>query len=564
LAKEEEIAMTSHEKFLAACSQWEQDFQTGGRTKQSGKFVTTSSLEVPPLCWPEDQACTDAYVEKLGFPGQYPYTRGIHSSMYRGKPWTMRQFSGFAGPEETNARYRYIIEQGGEGLSVAFDLPTLMGRDPDDPWSAGEVGKCGVSIASLQDMEILFKDIPLGKITTSMTINAPAAIIWAMFIAAAEKQGWKRADLGGTIQNDILKEYIAQKEFIYPPRPSVKLVVDTIEFAAREMPRWHPVSISGYHIREAGSTAVQELAFTLADGFAYVEACLKRGLKVDEFAPRLSFFFNSHLDFFEEIGKFRAARRIWSRHMKEKYSAQDERSMQCRFHSQTAGCSLTAQQPEVNLIRTATEALAAVLGGTQSLHTNSIDETLALPSEKAVTLAMRTQQVLRHEVMAGAPIDPLGGSYYVEWMTDKMEEGAENYFSRIEAMGGVIPAIESGYFQREIARAASIYQQEIDSGNRIIVGVNKYQIENEQIEIPILKIEAANIQRQQSEKLNDLRRQRDAQRVQECLDQIKSAAEREENVMPHLIAAAHAYCTLGEMVNVLREVYSDYEEPVTF
>ncbi|RPH94110.1 methylmalonyl-CoA mutase [candidate division KSB1 bacterium] len=556
--------MTSHEKFLAACSQWEQDFQTGGRTKQSGKFVTTSSLEVPPLCWPEDQACTDAYVEKLGFPGQYPYTRGIHSSMYRGKPWTMRQFSGFAGPEETNARYRYIIEQGGEGLSVAFDLPTLMGRDPDDPWSAGEVGKCGVSIASLQDMEILFKDIPLGKITTSMTINAPAAIIWAMFIAAAEKQGWKRADLGGTIQNDILKEYIAQKEFIYPPRPSVKLVVDTIEFAAREMPRWHPVSISGYHIREAGSTAVQELAFTLADGFAYVEACLKRGLKVDEFAPRLSFFFNSHLDFFEEIGKFRAARRIWSRHMKEKYSAQDERSMQCRFHSQTAGCSLTAQQPEVNLIRTATEALAAVLGGTQSLHTNSIDETLALPSEKAVTLAMRTQQVLRHEVMAGAPIDPLGGSYYVEWMTDKMEEGAENYFSRIEAMGGVIPAIESGYFQREIARAASIYQQEIDSGNRIIVGVNKYQIENEQIEIPILKIEAANIQRQQSEKLNDLRRQRDAQRVQECLDQIKSAAEREENVMPHLIAAAHAYCTLGEMVNVLREVYSDYEEPVTF
>jgi methylmalonyl-CoA mutase N-terminal domain/subunit len=484
--------------------------------------------------------------------------------MYRGKPWTMRQFSGFASPEATNERYRYILAQGGEGLSVAFDLPTLMGRDPDSPWSLGEVGKCGVSVASLEDMEILFKDIPLGKITTSMTINGPAAIIWAMFIAAAEKQGWKREQLGGTIQNDILKEYIAQKEFIYPPRPSVKLVVDTIEFATHEMPKWNPVSISGYHIREAGSTAVQELAFTLADGFTYVEASIERGLDVDEFAPRLSHFFNSHLDFFEEIGKFRAARRIWAKHMRDKYGAKNERSLLCRFHTQTAGCSLTAQQPEVNLIRTGSQALAAILGGTQSLHTNSMDETLALPSEKAVTLAMRTQQVLREEIVAGAPIDPLGGSYFVEWMTDAMEEGAEKYFSRIESLGGVIPAIETGFFQREIANAAFVYQQEIDRAERGIIGVNRYQMEGEKIEIPILKIEENEIQAHQSGKLNALRQRRDNKRVQECLDHIKSAAERDQNVMPFLIDAAHAYCTLGEMVDVLKEVYSEYEEPVTF
>jgi methylmalonyl-CoA mutase N-terminal domain/subunit len=555
--------MTPLERLLAARRRWEQDFSEG-RVPSARRFMTTSSLEVPPLSWTEDPDQAETYMDKLGFPGQFPYTRGVHASMYRGKPWTMRQFSGFASPEETNLRYRYIIEQGGEGLSVAFDLPTLMGRDPDDPWSAGEVGKCGVSVASLEDMEILFKDIPMGKITTSMTINSPAAIIWAMFIAAAENQGWKRAELGGTIQNDILKEYIAQKEFIYPPRPSVKLVVDTIEFATRELPLWNPVSISGYHIREAGSTAIQELAFTLADGFAYVEAAIERGLDVDEFAPRLSHFFNSHLDFFEEIGKFRAARRIWSRHMRDRYGAKSERSLLCRFHTQTAGCSLTAQQPEVNLIRTATQALAGVLGGTQSLHTNSMDETLALPSEKAVTLAMRTQQVLRHEVVAGAPIDPLGGSYFVEWMTDTMEAGAEKYFERINAMGGVIPAIESGFFQREIANAAFIYQQEIDRGERVIVGVNKYVMENEQLEIPLLKIEAAEIQRHQSDKLSRLRRRRDARRAQECLDHIKLAAEREENVMPHLVAGAHAYCTLGEMVNVLKEVYSEYEEPVAF
>jgi methylmalonyl-CoA mutase, N-terminal domain len=556
--------MTPLEKLLSARRTWEKAYASGGRSLISNKFATTSGMEIPPLCWPEDPEQAAEYLNKLGFPGQFPFARGVHATMYRGKPWTMRQFSGFAGPEETNRRYRYIIEQGGEGLSVAFDLPTLMGRDPDDPWAAGEVGKCGVSVASLEDMETLFAGIPLGKITTSMTINGPAAIIWAFFIAAAENQGWKRAQLGGTLQNDILKEYIAQKEFIYPPKPSVKLVVDTIEFAAREMPLWNPVSVSGYHIREAGSTAVQELAFTLADGFTYVEETLARGLDIDGFAPRISYFFNSHLDLFEEIGKFRAARRIWAKHLRDRYGAKNDRSLLCRFHTQTAGCSLTAQQPEVNLIRTTTQALAGILGGTQSLHTNSMDETLALPSEKAVTLAMRTQQVIRHEILAGAPIDPLGGSYFVEWMTDKMEDGAEAYFTKIAALGGVIPAIESGFFQREIAAAAFAYQQEIDRGERIIVGVNKYQIEEGQLEIPILKIEAEQIQKQQSEKLQNLRRRRDALRVHECLDNIKAAAARDDNLMPHLIDGAHAFCTLGEMVDVLKDVYSEYEEPATF
>ncbi|MCC6477118.1 methylmalonyl-CoA mutase [bacterium] len=556
--------MTPLEKLLASRRRWETELNGKGRVEDARKFVTTSSTEVPPLTWSEDPTQAELYMEKLGFPGQFPFTRGVHASMYRGKSWTMRQFSGFATPEETNKRYRYILEQGGDGLSVAFDLPTLMGRDPDSEWSVGEVGKCGVSVASLEDAEILFKDIPLGKITTSMTINAPAAIIWAFYIAAAENQGFKREQLGGTLQNDILKEYIAQKEFIYPPKPSLKLVVDTIEFATREMPRFNPVSISGYHIREAGSTAVQELAFTLADGFAYVEAAIERGLDVDEFAPRLSHFFNSHLDFFEEIGKFRAARRIWAKRMRDRYHAKNERSWLCRFHTQTAGCSLQAQQPEVNLIRTATEALAAVLGGTQSLHTNSMDETLALPSEKAVTLAMRTQQVLRHEVMAGAPIDPLGGSYYVEWMTDKMEDGANRYFDKIEAMGGVVAGIESGYFQRELAQSALVYQMEIDRGERVIVGVNRFVQADEQIDIPILDIAEDQCRRGQIGKLDALRKRRDARAAREALDNIKLAAEKEENLMPHLIAGAHAYCTLGEMADILKEVYSEYEEPVTF
>ncbi len=556
--------MTALEKLLANRRAWERAYAEKGGVLAGKRFRTTSSVEVPPLVWPEDPAVAAEYNEKLGFPGQFPFTRGVHSSLYRGKLWTMRQFSGFGTPEETNERYKYLLCSGGTGLSVAFDLPTLMGRDADDTWAAGEVGKCGVSVSSLEDMETLFRDIPLGKITVSMTINAPAAIIWAMFIAASENQGWKRAVLGGTIQNDILKEYIAQKEFIFPPEPSVKLVVDTIEFAAREMPKWNPVSISGYHIREAGSTAVQELAFTLADGMAYVDATLARGLDIDEFAPRLSLFFNSHLDFFEEIGKFRAARRIWAKKMRGKYHARNERSLLCRFHTQTAGCSLTAQQPENNLMRVAFQALAGVLGGTQSLHTNSMDETLALPSEKAVKLALRTQQIIAHEILAGLPIDPLGGSYYVEAVTDAMEQGAEEYFRKIDALGGVIPAIEAGFFQREIARAAFTYQQEIERGERIIVGINEYVEEGEGIEIPILKIEEDKISEVQNRKLAALRKRRDAKRAQECLDNIKEATEKGENVMPYLIEAAHAYCTLGEMVRVLSEVYSEYEEPAFF
>ncbi|MFH1010446.1 MAG: methylmalonyl-CoA mutase family protein [bacterium] len=556
--------MTPLERLLANRRAWEKAYAEKGGVPAGKKFRTTSSVEVPPLAWPQESALAAAYNDKLGFPGQFPFTRGIHSSMYRGRLWTMRQFSGFATPEETNRRYKYLLASGGTGLSVAFDLPTLMGRDADDPWATGEVGKCGVAVSSLEDMETLFRDIPLGKITVSMTINAPAAIIWAMFIAAAENQGWKRHELGGTIQNDILKEYIAQKEFIFPPAPSVKLVVDTVEFATRQLPNWNPISISGYHIREAGSTAVQELAFTLADGMAYVEATLARGLDVDEFAPRLSFFFNSHLDFFEEIGKFRAARRIWAKKMRDKYRAKSERSLLCRFHTQTAGCSLTAQQPENNLMRVAFQGLAGVLGGTQSLHTNSMDETLALPSEKAVKLALRTQQIIAHEIVGGLPIDPLGGSYYVEAMTDAMEEGAEKYFRQIDALGGVVPAIEAGFFQKEIARAAFTYQKEIERNERIIVGVNDYVEEGEEIEILLLKVEEDEVGQVQNKKLVALRRRRDNKRAQECLDNLKEAAEKGENVMPHLIEGAHAYCTLGEMVRVLSEVYSEYEEPAFF
>ncbi|MBU1706719.1 methylmalonyl-CoA mutase [bacterium] len=556
--------MTPLEKLLASRHAWEKAYHDKGGIPAGKKFRTTSSVEVPPLVWSEEPALAADYNEKLGFPGQFPFTRGVHASMYRGKLWTMRQFSGFATPEETNRRYKYLLESGGTGLSVAFDLPTLMGRDADDPMSCGEVGKCGVAISSLKDMETLFQDIPLGKITTSMTINAPAAIIWAMFIAAAENQGWKRAELGGTIQNDILKEYIAQKEFIYPPEPSVKLVVDTIEFATREMPKWNPVSISGYHIREAGSTAVQELAFTLADGMAYVDATLERGLEIDEFAPRLSLFFNSHLDFFEEIGKFRAARRIWAKKMRDKYGAKKDRSLLCRFHTQTAGCSLTAQQPENNLMRVAYQALAGVLGGTQSLHCNSMDETLALPSEKAVKLSLRTQQIIAHEIFAGMPIDPLGGSYFVEAVTDAMEEGAEDYFQRIDALGGVVSAIEAGFFQREIAKAAFTYQKEIENNERIIVGVNDYIEDGGQLEIPIMKIEEDEVGQIQNRKLTELKQHRDEKHVQECLDNIKAVTEKGENVMSHLIDGAHAYCTLGEMVNVMAEVYSVYEEPAFF
>jgi len=526
------------------------------------KFITTSSVPVEPLVTPHNLDGTD-YVTDIGFPGEYPFTRGIHRNMYRGRLWTMRMFSGFATARETNQRYHFLWKKGQTGFSVAFDLPTLMGRDSDDPWSLGEVGKCGVAVCSLRDMEVLFDGIPMGKVSTSMTINSPAAILWAFYIAAAEKQGFKRAQLRGTIQNDILKEYIAQKEFIFPPEPSMKLVVDTIEFGTRELPEWNTISISGYHIREAGSTAVQELAFTLMDGFTYVEAAMARGLDVDEFAPRLSHFFNSHLDFFEEIAKFRAARRIVAKKMRHKYGAKDPRSWLCRFHTQTAGCSLTAQQPENNLMRTAFEALAGVLGGTQSLHTNSMDETHALPSEKAAKLALRTQQIIANEIGVANAIDPLGGSYYVESLTNQMEQGAEEYFEKIEAMGGMIPAIERGFPQREIAKAAYRYQQEIDKKERIIVGVNDYIDEEERIEIPILKIEPR-IEQEQQANLANVRRKRDSKRVQETLDNLRDAVRRDLNTMPFFVDCAHAYVTLGEMVQVLREEYGEYTEPSLF
>ena len=491
-------------------------------------------------------------------PGEFPYTRGIHSTMYRGKLWTMRQFSGFATPEETNRRYRYLLEQGQTGLSVAFDLPTLMGYDADHANSLGEVGKCGVSICSLADMETLFEGIPLGGVSVSMTINSPAAMIWAMYLAVAEKQGVAWRDLNGTLQNDILKEYIAQKEFIYPPRPSMRIVTDTIEFATREVPRYNPVSISGYHIREAGSTAAQELAFTLRDGFEYVDWALERGLLVDEFAPRLSFFFNSHSDFFEEIAKFRAARRIWARTLRDRYGARDERSTRLRFHAQTAGCSLTWQQPYNNVVRTATQALAAVLGGCQSLHTNSLDEAYALPSEQAVTLALRTQQIIAHET--GAPIvaDPLGGSYFLESLTDQLEAQAFAYIERIDAMGGMIPAIERSFPQGEIAEASFRYQQEVERGERLVVGVNAFT-QSDEPPIDLLQIDRA-AEEAQIGKLRALRASRKQSAVDKALDHLRRAADEDRNTMPALLDCVRAYTTLGEMCDALRERFGVWVE----
>ena len=525
--------------------------------ERSGPFVTASSRPIRRLYDPSDTSEID-YERDLGSPGAYPYTRGIHETGYRGKMWTMRMFAGFGSAEETNARFRYLLSQGQTGLSIAFDLATLYGYDTDAPEAYGEFGKCGVGISSLADMEILLDGLPLGEITTSMTINSPAAIIWAMYIAAAEKRGVPRRNLAGTLQNDILKEFIAQKEFIYPPEPSMRLVVDTIEFGTREMPKWNTVSISGYHIREAGSTAVQELAFTLADGFEYVRWCQERGLDVDEFAPRLSFFFNCHNDFFEEVAKFRAARRIWAREMKERFGAKNERSWWLRFHTQTAGVSLTAQQPEVNLIRTTIQALAAVMGGTQSLHTNSMDEALALPSEKAARLALRTQQVIAHESGAANTIDPLGGSFFVESLTKETEADAYAYFHKIEDMGGVIPAIESGYLQREIADSAFQYQREIDNRERVIVGVNDY-VMDDPIEVPILEMDPQGEQRH-LQRLNRIRRERDNREAARSLKALESACRNGENVMPYLLDAVNAYCTLGEMCDVMRGVFGLYRE----
>ena len=525
------------------------------------RFITTSGQEVGRLYTALDNASID-YDRDIGFPGEYPYTRGIHATMHRGRLWTMRMFAGFGSARETNARFKYLLSQGQTGLSTAFDLPTLYGYDSDSPTAAGEFGECGVGVSSLEDMAQLFDGIPLDKVTTSMTINSPAAITWAMYIANAENNGVPRAKLGGTIQNDILKEFIAQKEYLYPPLPSLRLVTDTVEFGTREMPKWNTISISGYHIREAGSTAAQELAFTLADGFAYVDDAVKRGLGVDEFAPRLSFFFNAHNDFFEEIAKYRAARRIWAREMREKYGAKDPRSWKLRFHTQTAGCSLTAQQPEVNIVRVAIQALAGVMGGTQSLHTDAMDEALALPSEKAAQIALRTQQVIAHESGAANVIDPLGGSYYLEWLTDDLERQARDYFDRIDSLGGVIPAIEKGWFQKEIAVAAYAYQREIDSGERKIVGVNVHTVD-EPVEIPILKMDPKGFERQCA-RLVRLRKQRDAKKHTAALDAVQKAAEGDDNLMPHFITAVRADATLGELCEVLRGVFGEYREPSEF
>ncbi|MGA9362928.1 MAG: methylmalonyl-CoA mutase family protein [Bacteroidota bacterium] len=526
------------------------------------KFTTVSAEPIEMLYTPEDIADIK-FLEDIGYPGSFPYTRGIHDSMYRGKLWTMRQFSGFGTPEDSNARYHYLLDHGQTGLSVAFDLPTLMGRDCDDPLSEGEVGICGVSVSSLADMEVLFKGIPFGQVSTSMTINAPAAMLLAFYLVEAEKQGVRSRELRGTIQNDILKEYIAQKEWIYPPRPSMRIITDMFRFCTEELPLWNPISISGYHIREAGSTAVQELAFTLADGFAYVEAGRDAGLDIDEFAPRLSFFFNSHLDFFEEIAKYRAARRIWAKRMRDKYGAKNPRSWMLRFHTQTAGVSLTAQQPENNIVRTAFQALAGVLGGTQSLHTNSMDETLALPSEKAVKIALRTQQIMAHEIGVANTIDPLAGSYFVEALTSRMEREAEKYFEKIDSLGGVIPAIEVGFFQREIAGAAYRYQQELDAKEKIIVGVNEYVEEDEQIEIPILHI-PKEVETKQRERVAQVRASRDNDAVGSSIATLKESAVDGTNLMPRLLECTRRYVTLGEMCAALAEVFHIYEEPAVF
>ncbi len=531
-------------------------------TTRDIKFITASSEPVELLATPDNLQDFN-YERDLGFPGEFPYTRGIHYNMYRGKLWTMRQFAGFGTPEDSNRRYHYLLKRGQTGLSIAFDLPTLMGRDADDPFCEGEVGICGVSVSSLQDMEILLDKIPLDKVSTSMTINSPAAILLAFYIAVAEKQGIDPLKLRGTIQNDILKEYIAQKEYIFPPVPSMSIIVDTIEYCTKSLPQWNTISISGYHIREAGATAVQELAFTLADGFAYIEAAQDRGLHVDDFAPRLSFFFNAHNDFFEEIAKYRAARRIWAKRLKNRYGAKSERSLILRFHTQTAGCTLTAQQPENNITRVAYQALAAVLGGTQSLHTNSMDETLALPSEKAVKIALRSQQVLAYETGVPNTIDPLAGSYFIEDLTNKMEKQAEEYFSKIDDLGGVIPAIEMGFFQSEIAHAAYQYQKEIEGNDRIVVGLNDFIEPEEKIEISILEIKKE-VEEGQVQRLKKLREKRDNDKVSLALKELKLAAESGKNLMPEFINCAKSYTTLGEMVNVLKDIYGEYIEPAQF
>jgi methylmalonyl-CoA mutase, N-terminal domain len=530
----------------------------GQLPERRDRFITTSSDPVERLYTPLDVGDMD-YLQDLGLPGEYPYTRGIHPTLHRSRLWTMRMFAGFGTAEETNQRFKFLLQQGQTGLSIAYDLPTLMGLDTDAPQALGEFGKCGVAVSSLKDMEILLEGIPLDKVSTSMTINSPAAIIWAMYIAAAENQGVRSEQLRGTTQNDILKEYIAQKEYIFPPEPSMRLVVDTIEFGSQKVPQWNTISISGYHIREAGSTAAQELAFTLADGMEYVRWALQRGLQIDEFGPRLSFFFNAHNDFFEEIAKYRAARRIWAREMRQTFGALTPRAWLMRFHTQTAGVSLTAQQPENNIIRVALQALGAVLGGTQSLHTNSMDEAMALPSEEAVTIALRTQQIIAEESGVANTVDPLGGSFFVEAQTNHIEAQAYEYFRRIEELGGVLPAIEKGFFQSEISDAAYRYQQEIDADLRKIVGVNAYA-DQRPVRIPILIMDPQGYQRQ-VDRLQQVRLDRDTGRVGQALDRLRIACQGTENTMPYLMDAVHAYATLGEIINVMKEVFGTYEEP---
>ncbi|MFX1513878.1 MAG: methylmalonyl-CoA mutase, partial [Promethearchaeota archaeon] len=529
--------------------------------KRQTEFITTSSTPIKSIYTPLDIP-TFNYSRDLGFPGDFPMTRGVYTTSYRTRLWTMRQFAGFGSAEESNARYKYLLKHGGTGLSVAFHLPTIYGRDSDHPLSHGEVGKLGVAVDTLKDMEILFDGIPLDKISTSMTINAPASILLCMYIAVAESQGVRSTQVSGTIQNDILKEFIAQKSWIYPPKPSMRIITDIMAYCAKNVPRWNTISISGYHIREAGSTAVQELAFTLADGLEYVRAGIESGLDVDEFAPRLSFFFNSHNDLFEEVAKFRAARRIWARMMKERFNAKKPDSLRLRFHTQTAGCSLTAQQPLNNIVRTTIQALAAVLGGTQSLHTNSFDEAYALPTEEAVTVAMRTQQLLAHEHGVANTIDPLAGSYFVEHLTNYMEKETYRYFDEIDALGGVLPAIEKGFFQQEIARAAYRYQKEIEQKKRMIVGVNEFTTD-EELKIETLKI-SPEVEKRQIARLNQVRNSRDNAAVKKALEELRHASEGTENVMPYILAAVKEYASVGEICDVWRDVFGEYEEPPIF
>jgi methylmalonyl-CoA mutase N-terminal domain/subunit len=555
------MATTEDPRSFSGTEAWRKDLYKASPERQGELFSTISGIENEPLYAAEDVDID--YERDLSYPGVYPFTRGVYPSMYRGRLWTMRQFAGFGTAQETNERFRYLLEHGQTGLSTAFDMPTLMGHDSDSPRSLGEVGREGVAIDSLADMETLFAGIPLADVSTSMTINSPAAMLLAFYVCVGEEQGVPRAQLRGTIQTDILKEYIAQKEFIFPPEPSMRLVTDMIEFCAREMPKWHPISISGYHIREAGSNAAQELAFTLANGFTYVDWAVARGLDVDDFAPRLSFFFNAHLDFFEEIAKYRAARRIWARELRERYAATNPRSWLMRFHTQTAGVSLTAQQPEVNIVRTALEALAAVLGGTQSLHTNSFDEALALPTEDAVRIALRTQQVIAHETGVVNTIDPLGGSYYVEHLTNTLETEAYDYFDRIEKLGGVVEAIKENFFQREIAEASFRYQAEVEARQRIVVGVNRYELEDER-PLEILRIDPA-LEQKQIERVRSLRAQRDSNAVSSALTRLKEdAAHDNRNLMPPIIEAAHAYVTMGEMCDALRDVWGVWKETPVF